>query len=55
LYPNHYYNYKRQRKQSYYEQKQYLKTQIKKLYHERGGTISYRMICDVLNPKGVTC
>lgn len=32
-----------------------MKTQIKELYHERGGTIGYRMICDILNRKGTLC
>lgn len=32
-----------------------MKTIIKKTYHERGGTIGYRMICDVLNRKDVSC
>jgi transposase InsO family protein len=54
LHPNHYYNYKKQRKRTYQEQKQQLKAQIKELYHERGGTIGHRMICDVLNRKGIT-
>jgi len=29
--------------------------QIKELYHEHNGTVGYRMICDLLNRKGIDC
>jgi len=40
---------------SYRKKKEQLKTQIKELYHERDGSAGYRMICDLLNRKGVKC
>lgn len=55
LHPNHYYNYRKNRNSNYRDKKNHLKTIIKETYHERGGTIGYRMICDVLNRKDISC
>lgn len=55
LYPNDYYNYLKDRKAAYRQQKEILKQQIKEVYHELNGAIGYRMICDLLNRKGIQC
>lgn len=55
LYPNDYYNYLKDRKSEYRHQKETLKQQIKKVYHELNGAVGYRMICDLLNRKGIQC
>lgn len=55
LYPNDYYNYLKDRKATYRKNKHNIQQQIKEIYHNHNGALGYRMICDILNRKGVEC
>lgn len=53
IYPNAYYNYLKNRKQSYYARKQYLMRQISVIYHRNDGKPGYRMMCDLLRGENI--
>ncbi len=44
IFPNAYYNYKKQQKAAYEEKKQRTKDQIEAIYHENKGVDGYRMM-----------
>ncbi|MCI8534284.1 MAG: transposase [Hungatella sp.] len=44
IYPNAYYNYKKNRKAGYREQKEKFKNKILQIYHEYSGNPGYRMM-----------
>ena len=44
IYPNAYYNYRKNRKAGYYTRKKQIKDKIRKIYHEYSGNPGYRMM-----------
>ena len=53
IFPNAYYNYKKQRKAAYEEKKQRTKDQIEAIYHKHNGVDGYRMMRAYLERKGI--
>lgn len=53
IYPNVYYNYLKNRKQSYREQKASIQRKIVELYHQEHGIPGYRMMCDYLKQHAI--
>lgn len=52
IYPNAYYNYLKNRKADYYQQKENLKKEIVDIYHSHGGVDGYRTVHTYLLRKG---
>ena len=52
IYPNAYYNYRKQRKADYLAQKEKVKTQIQEIYHTHHGVDGYRSMKIYLERKG---
>ncbi len=52
IYPNAYYNYRKQRKAEYYTQKEKVKAQIQEIYHAHHGVDGYRSMKIYLAHKG---
>lgn len=52
VYPNGYYNYLKNRKKSYLEEKAKTQRKIVEIYHERNGVPGYRMTQKLLVAKG---
>ncbi len=53
MYPNSYYNYLKNKKSAYYQQKKKLQAEILSIYHENNGVYGYTMICNVLKLRGI--
>ena len=52
IYPNAYYNYKKNRKAGYTERKDKIKRRIEEIYHDHGGVDGYRTMTVYLNREG---
>lgn len=53
IYPNSYYNYKKQKKKKKLSQKAYILKRIKELYHQSSGRPGYRMMAGMLANEGI--
>ncbi len=53
MYPNSYYNYLKNRKSTYQQQKKKLQTEILSIYHENNGVYGYTMIRNILKLRGI--
>ena len=54
VYPNAYYNYKKQKQKDRLAQKEYILKRIKELYHKSSGRPGYRMMTAMLANEGIT-
>lgn len=54
IHPNAYYNYKKNRKSAYLEQKKIIQEKMLQIYHEYSGNPSYRMMQIYLRRAGIT-
>ena len=53
IYPNAYYNYRKQRKSAYQNEKKIIKEKISKIYHDHNGVVGYRMVKLYLEKDGI--
>ena len=53
IYPNAYYNYRKQRKAAYQNEKKIIKEKINKIYHDHNGVVGYRMVKLYLENDGI--